>query len=455
MKLDKKISIIGTGFIGLVSAACFAKKGFETYASSMSKENIDIINRGEPPFFEDSLAELLKEAVGSGKLKGVFGREKAILNSDVSFLCVGTPMREDKSADLRFIEESSQAIGEALAKKDSYHLIVDRSTIVPGTTRNIIVKNLEDSSGKQAGMDFGVCMNPEFLREGESIYDTLNPDRIVIGEYDERSGDELEALYLAFFADREEGCPPIMRTNLETAEVVKYVNNCFLATKISFANEFSNLCEILPEVDIYDIMTAVGMDFRINPKFFRAGVGWGGSCFPKDVNAMVQFFKKQGLTPRILQATLEANAHQAKRIVAIAKEELGGQLSGKRVALLGLTFKPNTDDMREAPSIYIAEHLLAEKAKIVGYDPVATPFGTGTAVKSFEQKIEYAKSVSEALTDADCALIITDWPEFADLSSADFKVMSNPIVIDGRRRLSPSQEGIKYRGIGFGKDLSL
>ncbi|MFX0113249.1 MAG: UDP-glucose dehydrogenase family protein [Candidatus Hodarchaeota archaeon] len=451
MKQSKRVSIVGTGFIGLVSAACFAKKGFETYASSMSKDKIDIINRGEPPFFEDGLADLLKEAVNSGRLKGIFGREEAILNSDATFLCVGTPMGEDKSADLRFIEESSRAIGEALAKKDSYHLIVDRSTIVPGTTRNMIVKSLEEASGKQAGTDFGVCMNPEFLREGESIYDTLNPDRIVIGEYDKRSGDELESLYREFFADREEGCPPIMRMNLETAEIVKYANNCFLATKISFANEFSNLCERVPGVDIYDIMKAVGMDFRINPKFFRAGVGWGGSCFPKDVNAMIQYFKEIGLEPRMLQATLEANAYQAKRIVEIAKEELEGTLSGKRIAVLGLTFKPYTDDMREAPSIYIIDQLLAENANVVGYDPVATPFGTGTAVAKFGQRIDYVKSANEALTGADCALIVTDWPEFTDMTAADFKTMNNPLVIDGRRRISSTLEDIKYRGIGLGK----
>ncbi|MHA2272730.1 MAG: UDP-glucose dehydrogenase family protein [Candidatus Hodarchaeales archaeon] len=450
MKRSKRISIVGTGFIGLVSAACFAKKGYETYASSMSKENIDIINRGEPPFFEDGLEELLKEAVSSGKLKGVIGREEAILNSDVTFLCVGTPMRDDKSADLQFIEQSSRAIGEALAKKDSYHLIVDRSTIIPGTTRNTIIKNIEQSSGKRVGDDFGVCMNPEFLREGESIYDTLNPDRIVIGGYDERSGAELEALYREFFADRPEGCPPIVQMELETAEIVKYANNCYLAMKISFANEFANLCETVPNVDVYDIMKAMGMDFRINPKFLRAGVGWGGSCFPKDVNAMVQYYKKQGLTPRLLQATLEANAYQAQRIVEIANEELNGNLSGKRIAILGLTFKPYTDDMREAPSLYIIDYLLAENAVVIGYDPVATPFGTGTAVKSLGQRIEYAKTSKEALTGADCVLVATDWPEFSELTGTDFKVMNNPLVIDGRRRLASNMEGVKYRGIGLG-----
>lgn len=450
MKRSKRMSIVGTGFIGLVSAACFAKKGYETYASSMSAENIDIINRGEPPFFEDGLEDLLKEAVSSGRLKGVIGREEAILNSDVTFLCVGTPMREDKSADLQFIEQSSRAIGEALAKKDSYHLIVDRSTVVPGTTRNTIIKNLEQASGKRVGDDFGVCMNPEFLREGESIYDTLNPDRIVIGGYDERSGDELEALYREFFADRPEGCPPIVRMQLETAEIVKYANNCYLAMKISFANEFANLCETVPKVDVYDIMKAMGMDFRINPKFLRAGVGWGGSCFPKDVNAMVQFYKKQGITPRLLQATLKANAYQAQRIVDIAKEELNGNLSGKRIAILGLTFKPHTDDMRFSPSIFIIERLLEGNAKVIGYDPVATPFGTGTAVKSLGQRIEYAKTSKEALTGADCVLVATDWPEFSELTSADFEVMNNPLVIDGRRRLTPNLEGVKYRGIGLG-----
>ncbi len=448
MEQKKGISIVGTGFIGLVSAACFAKKGFKTYASSMSKEKVEIINQAKPPFFEEGLDDLLRESVASGNLKAVVGREEAILNSDVTFLCVGTPMREDKSADLKYIEESSRAIGEALAKKNSYHLIVDRSTVIPGTTRNLIAKTVEEASGKKVGEDFGVIMNPEFLREGESIFDTLNPDRIVIGEYDKRSGDELEALYRDFFSDREEGCPPIMRTNLETAEVVKYANNCFLAMKISFANEFSNLCEKLGSgVDIYDIMKAVGMDFRINRKFFRAGVGWGGSCFPKDVNAMVQYYNKIGLKPRLLQATIDSNAYQANRIVEIAKEELGS-ISGKRIAILGLTFKPFTDDMREAPSIYVIEQLLAENANVVAYDPVATPFGTGTAVKCFGERITYEKTANDALKDAECVLVLTDWPEFTDLT--DFTAMKQSIVIDGRRRLSPELEGIKYRGIGLG-----
>ena len=453
MDQDMRVSIVGTGFIGLVSAACFAKKGIETYASSMSKEKVNTINRGEPPFFEEGLNELLKETISSGKLRAVHGREKAILKSDVTFITVGTPMRDDKSADLRFIEESAYAIGEALAKKDSYHLIVDRSTVIPGTTRRVIIKNLVEGSGKRVGTDFGVCMNPEFLREGESIYDTLNPDRIAIGEYDKRSGDTLESLYRQFFADREDGCPPIMRMNLETAEVVKYANNCYLAMKITFANEFANLCETIPGVDVYDIMKVLGMDFRINHRFLRAGVGWGGSCFPKDVNAMVQHYWRQGLVPRLLQATLEANAYQARRIVDIAKEELSGELSGKLIALLGLTFKPHTDDMREAPSIYIIEHLLAEGASVVGYDPVATPFGTGTAVKCFDQRIKYAKTIKDALTGADCVLVVTDWPEFSELTGTDFEVMKRPLVIDGRRRLSTSIENVQYRGIGLGKTM--
>jgi len=421
------ISIIGMGFVGLVSAVCFASRGFKVIATSLEKEIVEKVNNGISPFYEKNLDELLKSVVGNNMIKATINNTEAILNSEISFISVGTPMLEDRSIDLSYINKCSLEIGEALKEKENYHLIVDRSTIIPGTTRDMIGKNIEKVSGKKMGIDFGLCMQPEFLREGNALFDTFHPNRIIIGELDIKSGDILEIFWREFYHDEE---IPLLRMNIESAEMVKYANNCFLATKVGFAMDIARICELMPDMDVKDVMRGVGLDDRISPKFLNAGAGFGGSCFPKDVNAIVNFARTRNFKPRILTSVLDVNDYQAKHIVDIA-EELAGKLEGRKVTLLGLSFKPNTDDMREAPSIRIVSQLLSRGVfDIVGYDPKARE----TARKVFRKRIQYAESIEEALKDSECAIIITEWDEFTKLTPDDFKMhMKIPNLVDGRR----------------------
>ncbi|RLF09403.1 MAG: UDP-glucose 6-dehydrogenase, partial [Thermoprotei archaeon] len=263
------ISIIGTGYVGLCTAVGFALKGHYVIASTKDRSKADLINKGRPPFYEPGLDELLKRVVEEGRLKCVVDRRGALLESDITFITVATPSLPTGSIDLSLVRDAAQEIGEALKDKPGYHLVVVKSTVVPGTTMEVVKPIIEERSGKEAGPDFGLAMNPEFLREGSAMYDTLNPDRVVIGELDKRSGDLLEELYQEFY----EGKVPILRTSLYTAELIKYANNAFLAMKISFINSVANICERLPGVDVVEVARAIGMDRRISPHFLNAGVG--------------------------------------------------------------------------------------------------------------------------------------------------------------------------------------
>ncbi len=442
------VSILGTGFIGLCSAACFADKDIKVLASTHNRKKAALINDGKAPFYEADLQEMMDNIKKNNPefLQCLTDPIKAVLETDISMITQGTPMRKDKSIDLGFIESTAREIGEALKTKDKYHLVVVRSTVVPGTTRNLVSKIIEEVSGKQPGIDYGLCMQPEFLAEGRSIEDTLQPDRIVIGEFDEKSGAMLQEFYEYFYGDHLENCP-ILRMNLESAELVKYGNNCLLSTKITYANEFANFAELVPNVDVSQVMKGVGLDYRINSRFLRAGVGFGGSCFHKDVNAIKAWSKSKGYPSRLLEAVLDINDDQAIHIVDIA-EELAGKLAGKRVTLLGLAFKPGTDDMREAASIRVVNELLKRGIMdINGFDPKANE----TAEIELGDKIKYAKSIEEALKDSDCALLITEWDEFKNLKPDDFKKhMKNPNLVDGRRLYDYDEfnNAIPFRAMG-------
>jgi len=442
------VSILGTGFIGLCSAACFADKEIKVLASTHNEKKASLINEGKAPFFETGLQEIMDDIKKNKPelLQCLTDPVKAILETDISMITQGTPMREDKSIDLSFIESTAREIGEALKTKNKYHLVVVRSTVVPGTTRNLVSKIIEQVSGKRPGRDYGLCMQPEFLAEGRSIEDTLHPDRIVIGEFDEKSGAMLQEFYEYFYGDHLKICP-ILRMNLESAELVKYGNNCLLSTKISYANEFANLAELVPNVDISQVMKGVGLDYRLNPKFLRAGVGFGGSCFHKDVNAIKAWSKSKGYTSRLLEAVLAINDDQAIHIVDIA-EELAGKLVGKKVTLLGLAFKPGTDDMREAASIRVVKELRKRGVSdIIGYDPKALK----TAEEEIGDKIKYADSIEEALKNSECTLLITEWDDFAKLTPEDFKKhMKTPNLIDGRRLYDYDlfNNALPFRAIG-------
>lgn len=442
------VSILGTGFIGLCSAACFANKDIKVLASTHNKKKVAIINDGKAPFFEAGLQEMMGDIKKNNPelLQCLTDPIKAILETDISMITQGTPMREDKSIDLSYIESTAREIGEALKKKDTYHLVVVRSTVVPGTTRNLVSKIINEVSGKEPGKDYGLCMQPEFLAEGRSIEDTLYPDRIVIGEFDKKSGAMLQEFYEYFYGDHLKNCP-LLRMNLESAELVKYGNNCLLSTKISYANEFANFAELVPNVDVVQVMKGVGLDYRINSRFLGAGVGFGGSCFHKDVNAIKAWAKSQGYPSRLLEAVLDINDDQAIHIVDIA-EELVGKLANRKVTLLGLSFKPGTDDMRQAASIRVVNELRKRGVTdIIGYDPKALK----TAEAELNDKIKYFNSIKEALKDSECALLITEWDEFKTLTPDDFKThMKTPNLVDGRRLYDYEtfNSALPFRAIG-------
>jgi UDPglucose 6-dehydrogenase len=442
-----RISVIGIGYVGLCTAVGFASKGYEVVASTHDAEKAAKINKGIPPFHEPNLPKLLKETIQNGNLKCLINQtEKAVLETDLTFNAVGTPSRPDGSIDLQFIEASTREIGRALNRKNTYNVVVIKSTVVPGTTQDIVEPILEKESKKKCGSDFGLCMNPEFLRQGSAFEDTLHTDRIVIGQYDKRSGDTLENLYKDFYG---KNTPPTIRTTLSTAELIKYASNSLLATKISFINTIANLCEKIPGADVKIVATAMGLDKRIGPLFLNAGLGYGGSCFPKDVKALIAHSKNLGYSLELLEAVENVNKTQPLKTVQFCKDQLGS-LKGKKIAILGLAFKPDTDDMREARATPIINQLIKEGANVTAYDPVAIP----TAKTIFKNKIQYATSTIECLKNADCCILVTEWDEFKKLKPQDFaKNMKQPILIDGRRIYKPEEfsQKLKFTAIGLGQ----
>ena len=441
-----RISIVGTGYVGLCTAVGFTTKGYKVITSTSDHKKAEMINRGIPPFYELGLQESLEKAVKKGNLRCTIDREEAIINTDITFIAMATPSQRDGSINLQYIENSARKIGEALRKKNTYHLVVVKSTVIPGTTEKMVKPTIETHSSKHCGVDFGLCMNPEFLREGSALYDTLSPDRIVIGEHEKKSGDVLEALYRDFYSEM---MPQLIRANLPTAELIKYANNAFLATKISFINTIANICQKIPRTDIEVIAKAIGIDKRISPLFLNAGLGYGGSCFPKDVKALLAFSRDLRYDPQLLNAVENVNQTQPYKAIELCKRFLG-DLKGKRIAVLGLAFKPNTEDMREAIAIKIINSLLEEGANITAYDPAAIP----NAKSVFQNKIEYASSAIECLKDADCCIIVTEWKEFQKLTPEDFtQNMQQPVLIDGRRIYNSKEFNgkLKFAAIGLGK----
>jgi len=444
--MNYSISVVGMGYVGLSTAVTFAKKGYHVIASTHDSDKVAMINEGTAPFYEPELHEALKEVVKKKMLRVTLDTEEAILSTDITFITVGTPSKPDGSIDLQYIENSVYEIGEALRKKETYHLIVVKSTVLPGTTEKIVKPIIEKRSGKNCGVEFGLCMNPEFLREGSALQDTLNPDRVVIGEYDKKSGDILESLYRDFYVEK---VPPIIRTNLATAELIKYASNAFLASKISFINFIANLCQKIPGADVKTVAEGMGLDKRIGPLFLNAGLGYGGSCFPKDVKALIAHSKSLGCDPSLLEAVEKINESQPYKAIELCKTFLG-DLKDKKIAILGLAFKPNTDDMREARSIPIINQLLKEGAKITAYDPAAIE----NAKSIFKNKIVYASSAIKCIKGADCCILVTEWEEFKKLKSEDFvENMKQPILIDGRRIYNPEEfsKKIKFAAIGLGR----
>lgn len=433
-----KISIIGTGYVGLVTAVGFASKGHEVVCVDISEDKVDKINKGISPIYEENLETLLQELVKKGKLRATTDTRKAIIDSVLTFICVGTPSNQDGSIDTSRVEQAANDIIDGLKDKNDYHVVCVKSTVVPGTTDLKVLPILKES-GKTVEDDFGLGMNPEFLREGVALNDFLEPDRIVIGGIDDKTLDVISKAYKDFES-------PVVKTNIRTAEMIKYASNSLLATKISFANELSRICEKVG-IDVYDVMDGVGLDHRINRDFLNAGAGFGGSCFPKDVNALINFAKENRVESKILKSVIEVNEDQPFHIVELLEENLGS-VEGKKIALLGLTFKGGTDDVRETRALPIALKLIEKNAEVFGYDPK----GKDNFSKLIDKDMIFVDSIKEALEGKDACIIQNDWEEFKNLSSEDFSGMKNKLIVDGRRILKEDKlsEDIRYIGVGRG-----
>ena len=418
------ITIIGGGYVGLVTGACLASINHNVTVVEISPEKVKAINNAIPPIYEAGLEDILKAYVGKNLIAST--TYESIQTADAVFITVGTPPNPDGSANLTYIRQASENIAEELAKAHTeYPVVVVKSTVPPGTTKNVVYNTIR---GRLPYLEFGCCMNPEFLREGRAVFDFMNPDRIVIGTTETKTAEIMHNIYSEINA-------PILEVEPTAAEMIKYTSNALLAAKISFANEIGNLCKKLG-VDIYEVMKGVGMDSRVSPMFLNAGAGFGGSCFPKDVSALAEISRKENLEPVFLDAVLKVNDLQPLRMISILEEKIGN-LDGKRIAVLGLAFKDNTDDIRESRSIPVIEKLLTSGAKPVCYDPMAA-----CAMQRLFPTAKYVTTAAEALTDADGCLVMTEWPEFTTLNK-EFDLMKTRAIVDGRHILSiPDAEGI-------------
>ncbi len=428
------VSIIGTGYVGLVTGVGLAQKGHKVFCVDKDIKKVKSINSGVPPIFERGLEPLLDKLVKENQLTATTDTVEAVKSTDVTFICVGTPSLSDGGIDKSFLVSASKDVSQGLTDKESYHVVCVKSTVVPGTTEDVVLPILE-GVGLELGKDFGLGMNPEFLREGVALDDFMMPDRIVIGGSDEKTKEILTKVYENFDST-------IMVAEIKTAEMIKYASNSLLATKISFSNEISRMCEKIG-IDVYEVMDGVGLDHRINRDFLNAGVGFGGSCFPKDLKALIHFSQTIGVNPRILEAVIKVNEYQPIHAVNIL-EDMIGRLPGKKIAILGLAFKGETDDVRESRAIPMVKELLRRGAKVVGYDPKA-----GNNFLREIVNIEIAESVEKALSGSDGCIVQTDWEEFRTLTEEDFLAMRTPIVVDGRRVLNPDEfSRVRYRTIG-------
>jgi UDPglucose 6-dehydrogenase len=422
---------VGGGYVGLVTAAGFASLGHEVTCVEVDPARAGALEKDVLPIHEEGLEELWREVRGHTLSLARRG-EEAYRRADIVMICVGTPSLPDGSIDLKYVVQAAQEVGAAIAGRRPRPVVVVKSTVVPGTTEAIILPALEGESGGKAGRDFGLAVCPEFLAEGSALRDFLKPDRVVVGGIDDPSREAVAAIHEPLGA-------PIVRTDLRTAEMVKYASNAFLAARVSLANEIGNICKSLG-IDAYEVMEAVGMDHRIGPHFLRSGLGFGGSCFPKDLRALATAARSLGIKPAMVEAILAVNEGQPQRMLEVARRKLGG-LRGKRIAVLGLAFKGGTDDVRESRAIPLMEALKGEGAHVVAYDPKAME-----GMKALVGGVEYASSAAEALREAEACLVAADWPEFSRLGE-EFGGMKRRLIIDGRRIIEPTAEGIEYEGL--------
>ena len=440
------VSIIGTGYVGLVTGACLAEKGHHVTCVDIDPERVATLNRAESPIFEAGLDELLRKHVGR-TLKATTDLPAAVLDSELTFIAVGTPFN-GQTIDLAAVIAASRQIGSTLRSKATYHVVVVKSTVVPGTTDLHVIPALEAAAGKQAGVDFGVGMNPEFLSEGEAVHDFMFPDRIVLGGNDARTLDTLEEVYRPFAA------APRIRTNTRTAELIKYASNALLANLISFSNEIANLCSAVGGIDVMDVMRGVHLSQYFGNhntdglppivSFLQAGCGFGGSCLPKDVKALVAHGQKAGVPMNLLESVIKVNEEQPRKVVALL-EKHWPNLMGIRVAILGLAFKPGTSDVRESPAFPIMRELLKRGAVLKAFDPAAMDEARRVIG---DDGITYCDSASAALFDTDAIILVTPWPEFREVPPLLRGRHPVPVFVDVRRAFERGSVE-RYEGIGL------
>ena len=434
-----KISIIGLGFVGLSLTSVLAAKGNNILGIDVDEHKCQNIRKGISPFFEPELERLLK--IGLKKKLEISTDFTLIKNSDIIFVTVGTPQKSDGSIELSMIKSAVKTIGKILKNEKKNPIILIKSTVTPGTMQEIVLPILEKESKKKAGRDFGLISNPEFLQESTAIKDTKFPHVIVLGGYETKYMKKAKK----FFSKIHSGIPIIV-TNHQTAEMIKYANNSFLATKISFINQLSNICQNIPGANIDDVAKTIGLDPRIGKLFLNAGPGYGGSCLPKDMKALINFSDKVGITPTLLNAVEKTNKKQIQNIVNLIENKLGN-LRNKQITILGTAFKPNTDDIRDSIAIELIKKLLKKQAKVTVYDPKAIE---NTKI-IFKEKIKYAKSIFQSLDKSQCAIVMVHWKEFERINNNSTKVMKRKFIVDCRRALAEKQLNVEYHAIGIGK----
>jgi len=438
-----KIGVIGTGYVGLVTGVCFADFGYNVICMDNDENKINRLNNREIPIYEPGLKEVFERVCNNDKIVFSNDMKEVVEESDVIFICVGTPPDEEGSADLKFVFDVAGKVGKFI---NNYKIVIDKSTVPVGTSRevtSIIKKEIEIREEK---FEFDVVSNPEFLREGKALYDFTHPDRVVIGSDSKKALEIMQKVYRPLKINDI----PFVITNPETAEIIKYASNAFLATKISFINEIANLCEVVG-ADVHKIAKGMGMDGRISPKFLHPGPGYGGSCFPKDTKAIVNTASKYNVDMKVIKSAIEANKYQKLKMVGKIKNKLGKDLSGKTIAILGLSFKAETDDCRESSALVIIPELIKSGAHIKAFDPKGIP-EMKWRLEEYSKKITYTFDEYEACKDVDGIVILTEWAQFRRLNIVELKeTIKSKNFFDFRNlyiRKEIEDYGFFYEGVG-------
>jgi UDPglucose 6-dehydrogenase/GDP-mannose 6-dehydrogenase len=438
-----RVAVVGLGYVGLVTGICLADKGHEVTGVDLDEARVRTIEAGRAPIFEEGLEDLLERNVGE-RFRATTDLAAAVRDADVTMIAVGTPF-DGTHIDLGAVRAAARSVGEAIHGREDFPVVVVKSTVVPGTTRDVVTPVLEEAAAGRAGAAFGVATNPEFLTEGQAVRDFMQPDRLVLGADDDRTAAVLERLY--------EGFPdvPRIRTSVTAAETIKYASNALLATMISFSNEFADLCSAVGDVDVVDVMRGLHASAYLNVEgtkapitsFLEAGCGFGGSCLPKDVSALAAHGADRGVSMPVLEAVLDVNARRPDEVVSILRRHIPS-LESARITILGLAFKPDTDDVRESPAVPIAERLLAAGAVVRAHDPVVHELPDRLAGAG----IELVADLEDALRGADAAVLVTRWHQYEALPELLGRLDPQPLLVDGRRVVDPDRVA-RYDGIGL------